>query len=183
VLLLIAAAGILLLGRAGWDDLLPTQSGPSPNAVQSRPTDSPPSAKPQPNEVAVEVTEAELNGRLGQQFAGRAMGQTPLGPATLDRVQVSLQSERASLNGTARVGDASLPFTSQVAAAPDAAGGVKVQVTEARVSGVPLPEAARAEMEAAMQREVDRLLSTQRMRVRTVEIGAGRLRAVGSPLG
>jgi hypothetical protein len=140
-----------------------------------------PQVQPKTGEVAVEVTEAELSDRLTRQFAGQALGQTPLGAATIERVDVSLRGGQAGLGGSARVGGASVPYSARLNAAPDASGQVKLTLTDARVSGVPLPDPVRAQLESSVQGEIDRLILRQPMRVRSIEIEGGRLRAVGTP--
>lgn len=189
LILLLLAAAVLFLGRVDWSNLpasislnLPGASEPTP-VPRSPAGPAPASAKPRPGDVTVEITEAELNGRLGQQFVGRSLGQTPLGPATLERTQVALRSGRAEVTGSARVGGASLPFTSFLTATPDGSGGVRVAVTEASVRSIPLPQSARDQLESVMQAEIDRQLSGQRIRVTSVEIADGRLRASGGRAG
>jgi hypothetical protein len=185
LLLLALAAGVLLLGRLEWSASPEGLSVRVP--AQARPpakpsADAAPSkTAPQPGEVTVELTESDLNSRLAQRYVGRSIGQTPLGSASLESVRVMLRSGSANLNGAARVGQASVPFTSELAAAAAANGSVRITVSDARVSGVPLPDSARSELEAMIQREVEELIAGQRIRVRSVQIDDGRLRASGSP--
>ena len=158
----------------------PAVVGPTPGIA---PTAAPPAAsKPAPgkNEIAVEVSEVDLTRQLNQELAGRVLGETPLGPATAERLQVSLQDGRAQITGSARVGGVSVPVTAALTGAPES-GRVKLTLRDARIAGLPAPEPLRAELETAAQRELDQLLARQRFRVSSVEISQGRLRASGAP--
>jgi hypothetical protein len=131
-------------------------------------------------ELAVEIGEVELSRQLSQQLLGRPLAQTPLGTASVDSVQVELHPGRAEVSGTARLGGVDAPFTMIMTALAEPSGSVKIALSEARLSGLLVPEVARAELEGQVQREVDRLIGQQAIRVRSVELTEGRLRAVGS---
>ena len=178
-ILVIAVIGIGTFWAGSGVPGLGSVSPPSAQAPQA--PDAAPKAQPQKGEVSVEITEAELTQRLSQQLVGRSLGQTPLGAASIERLETSLRSGRAEVNGNARLGGASVLYTSQLIAAPDAAGRVQVSLVDAKVGGVPVPESARDDLESVMQSEVNRLLATQPMRVRSIEIGDGRMRIIGSP--
>ena len=187
VLLLALATAVLVLGRL--DSLAPPIIGAQPTPTRAAATSTPAraiatvppvQAKPQRGDTVIEIGEAELSERFSERYVGRSLGQTPLGSPTIERVQVELRSGRIETSGSARVVGASVPFTSQMTAAPDSAGRVKVTVTDARAGGLPLPDAARAELEADLQTEIDRLLARQPMRVRSIEIEDGRLIAIGT---
>jgi hypothetical protein len=196
VLLLALATGVLVLGRLDSIGLPPvvTQTSPTPAAAtptparatatstpaRAAPTLPPVQAKPQRGDTVLEISEAELSERFSERYVGRSLGQTPLGSPTIERVQVMLRNGRVETNGSARLAGASVPFTSQMTAAHDSAGSVKVTVTDARAGGLPLPDSARAELEADLQTEMDRLLARQPMRVRSIEIEDGQLRAIGT---
>ena len=179
VLILILAVAVVGIGTFWAGSGVPGLGSSSPLAVQA--PDTAPKAQAQKGEVSVEITEAELTQRLSQQLAGRSLGQTPLGAASVERLETSLRSGRAEVSGNARLGGASVPYTSQLTAAPDPAGRVQVRLADAKVGGVAVPESARADLESVMQSEVNRLLATQPMRVRSLEIGDGRMRIIGSP--
>jgi hypothetical protein len=182
---------LVAIGLIGWFLLQEGRLGPQAVAPASQPTAPPtavakavaPSAPKAPagGEFSVELTEADLTVLLNQQLAGRSIGETPLGAATIDRLQVALQGGRADATGDARLGGMRVPFSSQMTAQPDSAGRVRVDVLQASVASIALPEAARTELRDLIQAEVDRLLARQPMRVRSIEIGGGRLRAIGAP--
>jgi hypothetical protein len=186
VLLLLIAIGLigwfwLNHGRSFSQALAPVaQPAAPPAAVAKAVAPAGPKAAAG-GEFSVELTEADLTVLLNQQLAGRSIGETPLGAATIDRLQVALQAGRADATGDARLGDLRVPFRSQMTAQPDGAGRVKVDVLQASVASIALPEAARSELRDLIQAEVDRLLAGQPMRVRSIEIGGGRLRAIGAP--
>ena len=182
----------IVLGAIGWVYLQGERDGgelirpPSESAAATAPPAKPAPAgqtqkAPGPGEMSVTVSEQELSRLLNQQLAGRAIGQTPLGSASIDRIQVALRSGAADASGDARLGAARVPFTSRMSAQPDGNGRVKVKVEQAKIASLELPEAARAELQTLVQGEVDRLLEGQPIRVRSVEIGNGQLRAVGAP--
>lgn len=184
VLLLILGAGALAVGTYWGESTVPRDLGPSDgqSAPSAQAPDVAPRAQTQKGEVAIEVTEAELTQRLSQQLVGRSLGQTPLGAASVERLEASLRGGRAGVNGSARLGETSVPYTSQLTAEPDQAGRVRVRVADAKVGGIGVPSAVRDDLEAVMQAEVDRLLATRPMRVRSIEIGDGRMRVVGAPV-
>jgi hypothetical protein len=189
VLLLALAAGVLLLDRL-LSSPPPAPSLPRPAlgispATSTAQATSGPRVQPNPQrgEVAVEIGERELSEGLNQRLAGRSLGQTPLGSPTLERVQVALRDGQAQTTGTARLGGASLPFTSSASLAPDAAGRVRLSVADAKLGGIPLPDQARSELESDLQDQVDRLLARQPIRVRSIQVGDGRIRLVGTPGG
>lgn len=186
VLLLLVAAGILAAGAywlngPGTGPISAPGIAPGPAAV-SRP-DAAPKAQAGRGEVSVDLTEADLTQALQKQLAGRDLGQTPLGRATVERIEARLRSGQAQVSGTAQLGGNSVPYTADLTAAPDSDGRARVRVSDARVAGLPMPESARAQVEAALQGQLDRLLAARPMRVRSIEIGDGRMRVIGTPTG
>jgi hypothetical protein len=188
VLLLVLAAGVAL-GRAGRsfftvDVGLPSKSGASAQPTPARTPDAAPKAKPERarGEAVVEIGEAQLAGELNARMAGKPLGTTPLGAASADRFTVSLRGGKVEVGGEGRVGPARVPFTIVGEVAPDG-GRPTVRVSDARVSGVPLPEPARRQIEQALQGEVDRQLAGRPVTVRSVEIGGGQMRIIGAPAG
>jgi hypothetical protein len=186
VLLLVLATGVLLLAQLLASPPAPALPRPALGLSPATPTpqaDSGPRVQPNPQrgEVAIEIGEAELSERLNQRLAGRSLGQTPLGSPTLERVQVSLRDGKAETTGTARLAGTSLPFTSSMSLSPDAAGRVRVSVADAKLGGIPLPDQARSGLETDLQDQVDSLLARQPVRVRSIQVGDGRIRVVGTP--
>jgi hypothetical protein len=180
LLLVSVAFAFYAWGRFQERTSQPLSTTPAPAGPTAGP--APPAAKPVSgkNEIVVEVTEAELSQQLNQELAGRTIGQTPLGPATVERLQVTLRGGSAQVNGSARVGGVSAPVTAVLTGAPEG-GRVKLMLREARIAGLPAPEPLRAELEGAAQRELDQLMARQRFRVTNVEVDQGRLRASGVP--
>lgn len=186
VLLLLVAAGILAVGAywlnpPGSRPLAIPRADPAPTAVAA--PDVAPKAQAARGEISVDLTEAELTQALQQQLVGRELGQTPLGRATVERIEARLRSGLAQVSGTAQLGGTSVPYLADLSAAPDAAGRARVQLADAKVAGIPMPEVARAPLETTIQGQLDRLLATRPMRVRDIEIGAGRMRVIGTPSG
>ena len=187
VVLLLMAAGILAVG-AYWTTgngtrpvTLPGGPAPAPTAIPV--PDAAPKAQALKGEVSLEITEAQLTGALEQQLVGRDLGQTPLGRATIERIQASLRNGRAEVSGTAQLGGSSVQYSTLLTLTPDADGRARVRVTEARVASLPMPDSARAQVEATIQAQLDRLLAARPMRVRSIEIGDGRMRVIGTPTG
>jgi hypothetical protein len=182
VLLLGLATLVLVIGNLDYSRwpapvVQPPPATQTPAAKTSRePTRAP--ATPQRGEVVLEITEAELSNRISQRFVGRQVG-----GSTIERTQASLRAGKLEVSGTARVAGAGVPFTSSLSPTPDSSGRVRLAMDDARVGGIPLPQAARAELQGELQRELDGLLSRQPMRVRSIEITDGVLRAVGTPGG
>jgi hypothetical protein len=184
IILLMLSAVVLGLGaiwRAGTVGQHSAPTGSSGAAPSTAPPGAAVTAPTRPGEVTFEITETELSQDLSQQLVGRPLGTTPLGDASIDSINVTLRDGQGVISGDGRLGGVSVPFSSTLTAAPDGAGGVRVSVTAASLSGVALPGSARNNLEDALQRQLNRLLATRRMRVRTVDIGGGRLRAFGTP--
>ena len=130
-------------------------------------------------DVTFEVDEATLTRQANASFAGQSLGDTPLGPATVRSITVQLRNGAITAGGSAQVGPASLPIAITASLAVDA-GRVRVNVTSARVGGFPVPSAAWQELQAALQSQVDVLLGVQPIRVRSVEVGDGKIVVSGT---
>ena len=186
-LLVVVGAGILLgvYGRALFDARLNGPPGPSTAAKPRSPRggDDAPRAVPDAarNEAMVEITEAQLEEQLNGRLAGQSLGVTPLGDAVAESFAASLRAGRVELGGWARLGPARAPFTVVGSLTPDAEGRLKLDVSEARVGDIPMPDATEARLERSLQGEIDHQLQRQPVRVRSVEVGAGRMRIIGSP--
>jgi hypothetical protein len=59
-------------------------------------------------------------------------------------------------------------------------GRVRVTVTDARANGLPLPADARQAIQQSLQNEVDTMVASAGLRVRSVTVGGGRLTVTGS---
>ncbi len=80
--------------------------------------------------------------------------------------------------GTAQIGPTPLPV--------QLGGTVQVQnarprivLSDARISGVQMPQAARQSVESTLQSQLDTLMASQPMRVSSVTIGSGTLTVIG----
>ena len=185
VLLVALAAGVAigLTGRSILGAGGSRASQPDVGASAARAPDAAPKAQPDParGEVAVEIGEEDLARELNARLAGQALGSTPIGDASVERFTASFRSGQVEIGGDARVGLAGVPFTVLGQVTPSADGRPVFRVTDARVSGAPMPEGARGRIEQTLQAEIDRQLARRPLRVRSVEIGGGRLRAIGAP--
>jgi hypothetical protein len=186
VVFLVGAIVMLLFGERVLSVVL--NASPAITRSRATPTPLPPgvrgqatlSTQPDPaRDVVVEMTEADLNARLVQEVVGKPVGQTAIGAATFDSLSVALKNGRAEITGNARVGGTSVPIEAQAGITPDGVGGLRVSLSDAKVAGLPVPAAARTQLEQQMQLELDQAVSAQPMAVRSVEIGNGKLRAVG----
>ena len=145
--------------------------------------DPAPRAQPDPvrGDVAFEIEQAELSRQLNQQLAGRPLGQTPLGDAVLERIQLSLHAGQAEATGSARLGGASVPVSSQLVPSIDSDGRLDVRISRATVAGLPVPDPVRADLERSIEAELGRVINRQSLRLRSLEIGDGKLRVIGTP--
>ena len=133
-----------------------------------------------PGDVTFEIDEATLTRQANASFAGQSLGDTPLGPATVRSITVQLRDGVITAGGSAQVGPVTLPIAVSGSPSVDA-GRVRVNVTSARVGGFPVPSAAWQELQAALQSQVDVLMATQPIRVRSVTVADGKLVVAGSP--
>jgi hypothetical protein len=192
VVVLATGATIGVLGRAWLDDQ--SQGAPGPAAPVAVATSAPaavalaPTAPPPPTsapaasarDTVVEVSESELQAQLNTMLVGRSLGSTPLGDATVQSVTVALRDRQIKVGGSARAGVLNAPFTAAGTITPDGNGRPLVRIDEAMVSGVALPEAARAALADPLQTQVDGLFADRAMKVQTIEIADGKMRLVGT---
>lgn len=161
--------------------------GPAPAAA---PANAPSSAAPaapasgplvQQNgrEITVQLDEATLTQQANANLAGRPVGDTPFGEATVRSITIHLRNGQILADGTAQVGPTTAPI-SVTSTATAESGRLRVAVSDAKVGGVPLPASMRQEIETALQAQVDQLMAQQRVRVQSVTITDGRLVASGT---
>jgi len=160
----------------------------STTAAASRPPAAPratlaPTITPAPQDVVMEVSETELQSQLTTMLVGQSLGATPLGNATIQSVSVALRDRQVHVGGAARAGFLQAPFAAVGTVAPNAAGRPMVNVSEASVGGVVLPDAARMALADSLQTQVDGLFADRAMRVRTIDISDGKMRVVGTAAG
>ena len=174
-----------LAGRSIFGATAARPAEPTVDPTAARACDDAPKAQPDParGEVAVEIAEDELARELNGRLAGQPLGSTPVGEASVERFTATLRNGQIEIGGDARVGPAGVPFIVVGQVTPSADGQPVLRVTDARVSGAPMPDGARRRIEQALQAELNRQLGRRPIRVRSVEIGGGRLRAIGAPRG
>ena len=153
----------------------------SRHAVPAVPQTSPTSVLPTPaaGQEAVAITEAQLNDAISERMVGQPFGDTPAGPATLQRVQTHLANGVIQADGDARVGSSTVPvsMTSRV----DVQNGRPVVVVQdARAAGVPVPNATRTSIQQVLQRELDQQVQGLGLRVVSLTIADGRLIVLGT---
>jgi hypothetical protein len=160
----------------------PSAAGPAAAASPNTAGPAAPAAPPAttgPGELSVVLDEAALTQQANAVLSGRAVGDTPLGAATVRNVAVQLRNGRLAATGSAQVGPTTVPLT--VAATVEAVNGRPVvSVVEAAVAGVALPAGTRKLVEQTLQGQVDRALANQPLRVRTISIADGKMTVVGS---
>jgi DUF2993 family protein len=166
-LVLGVAVAVFALGGLGRVAGLASQPGATPAAAK-------------PGEETVQITESELSQRLQQQVVGQALGTTPMGPATLTRINSTRLSDgHLQADGDARVASTTVPVSlSASASAKD--GRAVVSVDDLRAGGVPLPASARDSVQQALQTDVDQQIDQLQLRVTSLTIGDGKLTLVGS---
>ena len=148
-------------------------AAPAPGATQA------PGPTPAPGEVVVQLDEATLTQQVNASLSGQPVDVAPLGTATLRNLSVQLRNGQIAATGTAQVGPTNLPIS--IAGTPDVqAGRLRVALTDARVSGLPLPSSTRQYVEQSLQAQVDQVMAAQRVRARTVTVADGRLTVVGA---
>src|SRR4051794_3992803 len=160
-----------------------TGAGPPP-APAPPPAAAPPAAggpvvQQNGREVTVRVDEATLTQQANANLAGRSLGDTPFGPATVRSLAVHFRDGQIVADGTAQVGPTVAPVNVTSIASAES-GRVRVAVTDAKVGGIPLPAGMRQQIEGDMQSQVDQLMAQQRIQVRAVTVADGTLIATGT---
>ncbi len=108
-----------------------------------------------------------------------AVADTPLGAATVRDLAVQLRGGQIRATGTAQVGPTPLPVAlAGTVAAQD--GRPRLTLSSAAISGVQLPQTARAGLETTLQSQLNALLANQPVRVSSVTIGSGKLTIIGT---
>jgi hypothetical protein len=197
VVVVLAAGGVIgFLGRTwldGQQHQEQAQSGAVPAGVATAVAIQPPAptlaarapaaaptAAPLSSDLVLEVSEGDLQSQVNRMLVGQSLGRTPLGEATIQSASVALRDRQIRVDGAARAGFVNAPFTATGTVAPDGNGRPLVNVSEAAVGGVLLPDAARAALADSLQSQVDRLFAGREMKVRTIDIADGKMRVVGT---
>lgn len=181
---------LALACACGFEAPQPLDSLATPAPVAAAPTaglplaiDTPtPTATPRPSpspapDLIVELDEATLTEQLNAELAGNWQVETAVGPATVQSLEARFRDGRVELSGTAQAGYlVSLPLlvTTGVEARD---GRPVVRVEQATVGGVPLPESGRREIETRLQSTLDRAIAGDRVRVQSIVVEQGTLRA------
>ena len=170
VLLLAVAGGGYYWYTAGEN------SAPAPTASSGTPVVFPTADS---GEVSVEMSQADVSQQLSSTLVGRPLGSTPLGDATLTRVQAQFVPSQILVTGDAAAGSTSVPFTSTATVAAQD-GRAVVNVQSANVSGIPLPDSVRQRLQSVVQQQVDSAVASRKLQVHSVTIGDGRMVLVGA---
>ena len=176
--LLIGAALVVLaaVGVVGAPRAAQTQPQAQPQQ-QAAPAQVAPT--PAADEQSIELTETQLSDALSQRLVGQALGSTPLGPATLQRLGVQLRNGQIQASGDAQVGGSTVPVT--MTSHVDVQDGRPLAVVDdARAAGMPVPQSARASLQQAIQTQLDQEIGRLGLRVRSVAIADGKLTVVGT---
>lgn len=170
---------LIVLGAGAWiySTSAPLVATPAPSAISraSAPT-------PAPGEVSVQVSEADLSEQINSGLAGRPLGETPLGTATASSFNAQLREGQVRVNASAQVGGASAPLA-VLGSVVARDGKPVVEVSDAKLGGVPLPDASRRQMQQAIQARVDASIARRPMRVTAVTIADGQMTIIGAPGG
>lgn len=173
---LVLAALLVGVGAFGLARAFPAAQSAEPHVTSSGTVAT---AAPRDGQQTVEITEDDLNSRLNSRVAGQQIGQTPLGPATLQRITTRLRDGQLTATGEASVAGTTVPVS--------LSGNVKMQgerpvviVDELRSAGVPMPSATRDSVQTALQAQLDAEVQRLGVRVSSITIGSGVMRLVGS---
>jgi hypothetical protein len=172
VILILAAAG----GGYYWYNGGLTTSASSPAADSGTPVVFPTAAA---GEVSVELSQSDVSDQLSSTLVGRPLGSTPLGEATLSRVQAEFVPSQILVSGDATAGSTTVPFTSTATVAAQD-GRAVVNVQSASVANVPLPDSVRQRIQSVVQQQVDSAIAARKIQVHSVTIGSGHMLLVGS---
>lgn len=129
--------------------------------------------------VVFEVDERTITQEAQATVVGQDVGETPLGRATVQSIDVVLENGEVVANGQAKVGALTMPY-SVVGTVNVMNGRPVVRVTQARAGGFGMPASTVQGIEQTLQSQLDQLLAQERMRVRSVTIQNGKMRVVGT---
>lgn len=149
---------------------------PAPD-TSSRATTAAPTAGP--GQVALEFDEAQLTRLASSGVSGMSFDAGPLGAATVRDLAVQLRAGQIQATGTAQIGPTPLPLALGGTVQP-VNGRPRLSLSDARLAGVQIPQAARAAVEQTLQSQVDQLIAGQPVRVSSVTIDGGKITIVGS---
>ena len=134
---------------------------------------------PAPGQVALEFDEAQITRLASGGAAGLSFDAGPLGAATVHDLAVQLRGGQILASGTAQIGPTPLPLA--LGGTVQAANGrPRLALSDARLAGVQMPQAARTAIEQTLQTQVDQLIAGQPVRVSSVTIDGGKMTIIGS---
>ena len=170
---LVVLAVVVVLGGPGCG-ILEHQSDAAAPVTQATPVAA------APGDQTIEMTESELTTVLNEHMAGRTLGETPVGSATMQQVTAQLRNGHIGATGNAVVGSASVPVEMTASMHVDN-GRALVVIDDLRAAGVPLPAGAREPVRDAVQAQLDQQVQARHLRVTSISVADGKLRLVGSP--
>ena len=146
-----------------------------PVLISLAPTMSERAQAADPSELTLEVDQATLTSELNATLAGQTLGETPIGAASLDGVDVQLRNGVMMVAGTVHAGWFALPVDLTTSATAES-GRVRVHIDAAHVGSLPIGNMVRRSLEQAVQVELTRGLDREGISVQSVMIGDGRLK-------
>jgi hypothetical protein len=120
-----------------------------------------------------------LSRDLNTWAAGQAPLQTPVGMARLEQLSAEIRDNELVVHGTANAGWLNAPVDA-AATAQVQSGRVLVQVRQAHINGVDVPEVARHELEQQLQNQLEQSIGANQIVVRSVQMGGGKLVVSGT---
>jgi hypothetical protein len=130
-------------------------------------------------EWSFQIDEPTLTREVNTWAAGQSLVETSVGSARLKDLRVELRNSQLVVRGTADTGWLSAPVDATASASVQT-GRVLVQVSEAHINGVDLPELARRELDKQLQDQLDQSVAVNRVAVRSVRVADGKLVVSGT---
>ena len=146
------ALGLLALGAMSHPLLNSVPQPPAHTTVTPSVVTAPASQTSQ--EWTFQIDEPTLTREVNAWAAGQPLVQTSVGTARLKDLSVELRNSQLVVRGTADAGWMSAPVDA-TASATVQTGRVLVQVHEAHIDGVDLPEGARRQLDQQLQDQLD----------------------------
>ena len=127
-----------------------------------------------PQALTYQIDAQTLSAQANSWLAGQTVAQTPFGPATLDGITVQLQNGQMKATATATAGSVRMP--AQMVATPEVqAGRVVVNLTDAELGSMSVPDGMRNSIQQSVQAQLDQMLSANGVSVESVTIDQGQL--------
>lgn len=129
-------------------------------------------------ETTVEITEDTLNAQLSRSLAGKTLGDTPAGEATISEISVKIDTGVINIAGSAKAGFLTLPF--KIDATIDLVNKKpKVNLKNMSLNGIPLPEVVANSLEGSIQGEVDSLIGGYNFELVAIKLEPKKIVIVG----